>query len=331
MAVIIKGIDILEPSAGTNSLQWAWQNGGPASGEVLIFGENGLLTNGTPVASGSTFETTSEPTFEPTEEFYINQLAMNAADNLSNYPGFTNAMLFDGNYLSKTQRAGIRTKMTYSLWVKRNDANQGHLLYVGNASNAESSLYFVDSRLQIEYYHGAGASYNKRIKNQTTDTSSWYHVVFLIDTDNPTDDHKFRIYVNSVEGVTDVRSTLQNLNMDFNEYGSTVYIGARTGSHTNFKGYLANIQFIDGQALDPSYFGQYLMDADGNPTSAWAPKLFDGTSSTGEADVTNDYGTNGFLLDFSKLGLDGSGDIDKVYDTAPISGSHSAANDWTAH
>ena len=57
MAVIIKGIDKIEPSAGTNSLEWAWQNDGPADGEVLIFGENGILTNGQPVGvfdNGST-------------------------------------------------------------------------------------------------------------------------------------------------------------------------------------------------------------------------------------------------------------------------------------
>jgi len=52
MAVIIKGIDKIEQSAGTNSLEWAWQNDGPADGEVLIFGENGQLTNGQPVAVG---------------------------------------------------------------------------------------------------------------------------------------------------------------------------------------------------------------------------------------------------------------------------------------
>ena len=61
-----------------------------------------------------------------------------------------------------------------------------------------------------------------------------------------------------------------------------------------------------------------MKDSNGNPTSVSAPKLFDGTSSTGgdELATGNDYGTNGFLLDFSKLGSDSSGDIDKVYDTA---------------
>ena len=82
------------------------------------------------------------------------------------YPGFANAMYFDGNYLYRTQRAGARNKMTYSLWVKRNDANQGHLLYDGNASNAESGIYFTGEQVQIEFYHGSSTkNYFKRITN----------------------------------------------------------------------------------------------------------------------------------------------------------------------
>ena len=201
-----------------------------------------------------------------------------------------------------------------------------------NRSNAESAIYFVDGRPQIEYYHGTSHSYFKRITNQLVDTSSWYHLVFFIDTDNAgtdlygyntpeSDPYKFRIYVNSVEGVTDVRQTHQNLYMDFNKDGSTVYIGARTGSYPNFKGYLANVQFIDGQALDPSYFGQYLQ-VDGEETNIWIPKPLD---------PSIDYGPNGFYLDFSRNRLDSNGDIDMVHDVAPLTGTHTSANDWTAN
>jgi len=329
MAVIIKGIDILEPSAGTNSLQWAWQNGGPASGEVLIFGENGLLTNGTAVAS----ETTSEPTFEPTEEFYINQLTMNAADNLSNYPGFTNAMYFNGSddYLSKAANPNASPDAyTISFWFKPSSTIRAEQkIYCYGSPGNESSFRWADNAETIEFSCYAGSyTAQYRPKGVIADTSSYYHFVGAIDRENSL----MMVYVNGVAPERDTGNAIDP-NSGTNLFTtSDSYIGRMGGqSHSNIHGYMANIQFIDGQALDPSYFGQYLMDVDGNPTSAWAPKLFDGTSSTGEADVTNDYGTNGFLLDFSKLGLDSSGDIDKVYDTAPISGSHSAANDWTAH
>jgi hypothetical protein len=48
-----------------------------------------------------------------------------------------------------------------------------------------------------------------------------------------------------------------------------------------FDGYMADINFIDGQALEPYYFGNN--DANG----VWKPILYKGT-----------YGTNGFYLTF---------------------------------
>jgi hypothetical protein len=64
----------------------------------------------------------------------------------------------------------------------------------------------------------------------------------------------------------------------------------------NFNGYLADIHFIDGQALDPSSFGEF--DTNG----VWQPIAYAGS-----------YGTNGFHLPFSDnstaaaLGTDTSG------------------------
>jgi hypothetical protein len=48
------------------------------------------------------------------------------------------------------------------------------------------------------------------------------------------------------------------------------------------EGYLADYNYIDGQALTPTSFGQF----DGN--NYWVPKTYSGT-----------YGTAGFHLDFS--------------------------------
>ena len=61
-------------------------------------------------------------------------------------------------------------------------------------------------------------------------------------------------------------------------------------------GYMAEINFIDGTALDPSYFGYTEFQ-----TGIWRPKRYEGS-----------YGTNGFYLDFSDnsstttLGIDKS-------------------------
>jgi hypothetical protein len=74
-------------------------------------------------------------------------------------------------------------------------------------------------------------------------------------------------------------------------------------------GYLANIQFIDGQALDPYFFGEF-------KDNIWVPYNAFSTAGSGTATAsdggtaTDSYGTNGFHLDFadsSNIGNDVSG------------------------
>ena len=82
---------------------------------------------------------------------------------------------------------------------------------------------------------------------------------------------------------------------------------------SRFIGRMANIQFIDGMALDASYFGQYM-------GANWAPKKYEGA-----------YGANGFWLDFNETVFDDStGNLVTVKDVAPIEGAHTTANDWSA-
>jgi hypothetical protein len=50
-------------------------------------------------------------------------------------------------------------------------------------------------------------------------------------------------------------------------------------------GYLAEVNFIDGQALDPDNFGEF--DAD---SGIWKPIAYEGT-----------YGTNGFFLNLKTV------------------------------
>jgi archaellum component FlaF (FlaF/FlaG flagellin family) len=218
------------------------------------------------------------------------------------------SLRFDGSsYLSRVQTTGNRTTMTYSTWVKRSNIGAAHLLYDGNASTTESSIYISGEKVLIEYYH-APTNYYKRGVELLRDLSAWYHLVFVIDTGNSTTAHRFRIYINSVEIVNDVyNAPSSSLNMDFNENGSTAYIGRRGGSY--FNGYLANIQFIDGQALDQYFFGEF-------KDNIWVPynafsTAGSGTATASDGDTATDsYGTNGFHLDFadsSNIGNDVSG------------------------
>jgi hypothetical protein len=83
-------------------------------------------------------------------------------------------------------------------------------------------------------------------------------------------------------------SVAQNTNLIWNsttaQYLARWY--ASDGGGYFFDGYLAEVNFIDGQALTPSSFGE-----SNTTTGVWQPKAYTGT-----------YGTNGFYLKFTDVG-----------------------------
>jgi hypothetical protein len=150
------------------------------------------------------------------------------------------------------------------------------------------------------------------------DPSSWYHIVVAVDTTQATAANRVRIYVNGVE-VTYGTTTYptQNYSTMFNSTNAHNIGRSATGSNQYFDGYMADINFIDGQALTPSSFGQT------NPvTGVWQPKAYSGT-----------YGTNGFKLNFSDgtstttLGYDSSGNSNN-WTTNNISLTAGSTYDW---
>jgi hypothetical protein len=116
------------------------------------------------------------------------------------------------------------------------------------------------------------------------DPSAWYHIVYAQNGASQT------LYVNQTSVATGTTA-----NTIFNT-AIAHQIGA--ANTTNFfDGYLTEINFIDGQALTPSSFGQIE-----STTGVWSPKPYAGS-----------YGTNGFYLKFGNtssvaaLGTDSSG------------------------
>jgi hypothetical protein len=116
--------------------------------------------------------------------------------------------------------------------------------------------------------------------------------------------------------------TYQNLaTTDDSQINASVVhrIGANSYAASGyFDGYLADINFIDGQAIDASAFGEF--DA---ITGVWKPKKYNGT-----------YGTNGFHLDFkdgistTTLGHDSSGNSNN-WTTNNISLTPGPTFDWS--
>ncbi|NBW23322.1 MAG: hypothetical protein EBR82_86800, partial [Caulobacteraceae bacterium] len=143
------------------------------------------------------------------------------------------------------------------------------------------------------------------------DPSAYYHVVVSLDTTQATAVNRLKLYINGSEVTTfstDNRSSItQNDDYGINQAVSHS-VGRQAAAATHYlDGYLADIHFIDGQALTPTSFTE--TDA---TTGQLVPKAFSGS-----------YGSQGWHLEFadnsnntaSTLGKDTSG--------------NSPANNWT--
>jgi hypothetical protein len=214
----------------------------------------------------------------------------------------TNSLRFRSSasaYLNRTPAsASNRKTWTFSTWVKLGEiaASNGTILSAGTTSGESTRFYLRYTGSQFQTGFG---SFNL----DTTiavfrDPSAWYHVVIAIDTTQATAANRLKIYVNGVQQsvTTDANYTLNadtpiNNNVAQNIGRDLVIPGGY------FDGYLAEVNFIDGQALTPSSFGETSPS-----TGVWIPKKYTGT-----------YGTNGFYLPFkdnastTTLGSDFSG------------------------
>jgi hypothetical protein len=115
------------------------------------------------------------------------------------------------------------------------------------------------------------------------DPASWYHIVYQQNGSAQT------IYVNNVSVATGTTAA--------SVFNTAIAHQLGAANTTNFfDGYMAEVNFVDGQALTPSSFGAF------NVYGVWQPAKYQGT-----------YGTNGFYLKFDSyataaaLGTDSSG------------------------
>lgn len=227
-------------------------------------------------------------------------------------------------YLNRTPSvAGSQTTFTFSAWVKRGSlgGSGAGILYSGAfaSSNDSTGIQFRgDDTLQIFQNSGSTTVLNKITTQVFRDPSAWYHLVITFDTTNATAEDRVRIYINGVRVTAFSTNTNipQNTNTYYNStsYGNRIF---RDWSTNYLDGYLAEVNFIDGQALTPSSFGE--TDA---VTGVWKPKRYSGT-----------YGTNGFRLNFSNgtstttLGYDSSGNSNN-WTTNNISLTAGSTYDW---
>ena len=184
---------------------------------------------------------------------------------------------------------GNRKTWTWSGWLKRGNLGTAQRFWgTINGSSQEENIRFETSNKIRWYCHNSGGS---AADNDLTtvavfrDVSAWYHIQIVKDTTQSTAANRNKLYVNGVLQMWSGTSyASQNYDGWINTAGSDNphRIGAHPygGTSAEFDGYMADVYFIDGQALSPTSFGETI---DGQ----WK-----------KIDYTGTYGTNGFKLNF---------------------------------
>ena len=190
------------------------------------------------------------------------------------------SLIFDdgsSHYLSATA-GSADTTFTVSMWFKRCNIPTQYM-YLFSSANAGIALNNSTGKLYVYNGSGTAGPFDRDIKD-----NFWHHVVYSQSSGS------FTLYLDGIQigtgtGFT-INTTANHINIGRYEHSSTYY----------FDGYIADVNFVSGTALNATSFGAF--DANG----IWSPI---------EPSVT--YGSSGYRLQFedatstTTLGNDTSG------------------------
>jgi hypothetical protein len=154
------------------------------------------------------------------------------------------------------------------------------------------------------------------------DVSAWYHIVCAVDTTQGTATNRIKLWVNGSQITTfsTENNPTQNTDLGINQAAGHT-IGREAGFASYQDGYLADIHFIDGQALTPSSFTET-----NATTGQLIPKAYSGS-----------YGSNGWKLSFSDnstaaaLGTDSSSNGNSWTVNNLTAGPAFTSNSWSGY
>jgi hypothetical protein len=213
----------------------------------------------------------------------------------------------DDPSLSRTpSSAGNQKTFTISVWFKISN------LTFTDSGGGTSRQIIGQSAIAGNYFRAmleggnngtlkvySNNSFSLKTNRLFRDVSAWYHLLVVIDTTQGTASDRAKLYINGVQETSFSIETYPSQNTDMSFNNSRIHSIGRTtysGGYDYYDGYMSEVVFIDGQALDPTSFGQF----DSASPNIWKPKDVSGLT----------FGTNGFYLDFedsSALGNDVSG------------------------
>ena len=201
---------------------------------------------------------------------------------------------------------GNRKTWTLSFWHKITDTSNPYNIFTASRGSSTRPTFEVahnygsSGNLVLSQFNGSGYDIGVKVDGLYRDVG-WYHFVVVVDTTQSTDSNRVKAYINGTQRTVTATaggSVWPSLNTDL-EIGNNVLhnISANAfGNNNPMDGYVSNFYYINGQALDPSYFGY--TDA---LTNTWRPKKLSSSVA---------FGTNGFFLPFdgsAPIGQDQSG------------------------
>ena len=207
----------------------------------------------------------------------------------------------DSAFLNNQDYSGSPTSATdctLSFWVKRCNLSSTQCLFFGGdggGSTWEIIRFESDNQFRVGQ---ASSAYDIITTQVFRDVAAWSNFVIAFDTDNSTAGDRIKIYHNGVR-VTDFSlqtNPSSGYATNFNSGGGSEELligfqGPSSGGSNAADCYLAEINFIDGQALDPTSFGET-----SSTTGQFVPIKYSGS-----------YGTNGYYItgeDSTFLGQD---------------------------
>ena len=190
----------------------------------------------------------------------------------------------DSAYLNRTPASTSNQRtFTWSGWIKKPVNGAQNFIYSAQSGPGDTGIFILYFSSGDGFVISGGNTVWRNTTQVFRDPSAWYHFVVSIDTTQATAANRIKLYVNGsqVTAFSTSNDPTQNFDFPVNSSSATHYIGRySTSSYCNQ--YLTEVNFVDGQALTPSDFGE----TDSN-TGVWKPKSYSGT-----------YGTNGFYLKF---------------------------------
>ena len=208
----------------------------------------------------------------------------------------------DVAYLVRTPSSTATSSkiFTISCWVKKTQNDQERRIFTAAEAGAGAKprtemAFYATNGLNIGINPLGSAWYVCETSALYRDNSSWYHIVWSMDTSQATPADRSTLYVNGVEVTDFSANTLtggtsipQDSTVLYGQSGIRQAVGAYASGNepltgSPYDGYIAEFYFVDGVEYAPSVFAET-----NSTTNQWIPLDSDDVKDA----VT--FGTNGF-------------------------------------